>query len=364
MNGKVAALVGPKKIEIKEFELPKPKNGALLAKVLRSNLCGSELHIWKWAHPIIKNAVLGHEMIGEIYELGEGVESDYDAQPVKPGDRIVAPYYVTCRKCPACARGDFNLCQNAYRGWSQPPEKPPHFTGTFATHYYIQADQYFYKVPENLPSDIVAGVNCGLSQVIYGIDQANLKNGETMVIQGAGGLGLYATAVAKEKGARVVVVDAISERLDMAADFGADHLVDCSGRASGEIIEAVTKLTGGLGADVVLEVAGVPQAFSEALEMVRTAGRVISIGNVSLGEGHEVAIAPGLITRKCAVVIGVVRYQPWYLRKSLEFLERMQSKVDFAKMSATEFSLAEVNDALVQADERRVIRAAIVPSLK
>lgn len=361
MKGKLAALVGPRQIEIMEFDLPKPKRGALLAKVLRSNLCGSELHIWNWKHPIIKNAVMGHEMVGEIYELGEGVDSDYDAQPVKAGDRIVAPYYVTCRKCAACARGDFNLCQNAYRLWSQPPEKEPHFTGTFATHYYIQADQYFYKVPDALPNDIVAGANCGMSQVIYGIEKANLTNGETILIQGAGGLGLYATAVAKEKGARVIVVDAISQRLDMASDFGADHLVDVSGRTSQETIEEVVKLAGGAGADVVLEVAGVPEAFSEALEMVRVAGRIISIGNVSIGEGHEISIAPGLITRKCAHVIGVVRYDPWYLKKALDFFDRTHTCVDYTKMSATEFSLEEVNEALLAAEARSAVRPVIVP---
>lgn len=361
MKGRVAALVGPRKVEIMEFDLPTPEKGAVLAKVLRSNLCGSELHIWNWSHPVIKNAVLGHEMIGEIYELGDGVETDYAQQPVGVGDRIVAPYFVTCRKCPPCARGDFHLCQSAYRGWSQPPEKAPHFTGTFATHYYIQTDQYFYKVPEALPSDIVAGVNCGLSQVIFGIDKANLLNGETIVIQGAGGLGLYATAVAKEKGARVIVIDAISQRLDLASDFGADHLIDVSGRSSQEVIEEVTKLTAGAGPDVVLEVAGVPKAFLEALEMVRVAGRIISIGNVSIGEGHEVLIAPGLITRKSATVIGVVRYNPWYLKKSLEFLERTHSKVDFSKMSATEFKLEEVNEALLKAESRSVVRGVIVP---
>ena len=361
MKGKVAALVGPRKIEIMEFDLPKPEKGALLAKVLRSNLCGSELHIWNWTHPIIKNAVMGHEMVGEIHEMGEGVESDYDARPVKPGDRIVAPYYVTCRKCPACARGDFNLCQNAYRLWSQPPEKEPHFTGTFATHYYIQADQYFYKVPDALPSDIVAGANCGMSQVIYGIDQARLLNGETILIQGAGGLGLYATAVAKEKGARVIVLDGIAERLDMASDFGADHLVDVSGLESREIVEKVLGLTNGAGADVVLEVAGVPQAFSEALDMVRVAGRIISIGNVSIGEGHEISIAPGLITRKCAVVIGVVRYNPWYLKKALDFLERTHTRIDYSMMAATEFALEQVNEALLAAEARSVVRPVIVP---
>ena len=361
MKGKVAALVGPRKVEILEYTLPEVEKGAVLAKVLRSNLCGSELHIWNWTHPVIKNAVLGHEMIGEIYELGEGVVSDYGGKAVNVGDRIVAPYYVTCRKCPPCGRGDFNLCQNAYRGWSQSPDKEPHFTGTFATHYYIQADQYFSKVPDSLPSDILAGANCGLSQVIFGIEKAGLLSGESIVIQGAGGLGLYAVAVAKEKGAKVIVVDAIASRLDLAADFGADHLVNVSGLSSQKIVEQVTKLAGGGGADVVLEVAGVPKAFSQALEIVRVAGRVISIGNVSLGEGHEVSIAPGLITRKCATVIGVVRYNPWYLKKALEFLERTHTKVDYSKMSATEFSLSEVDEALLQAEARTVVRAVIIP---
>ncbi|MFZ7126458.1 MAG: zinc-binding dehydrogenase [Desulfobacterales bacterium] len=361
MKGKVAALIGPREVEIQEFELPKPEKGAVLTKILRSNLCGSELHIWNWAHPIIKNAVLGHEMVGEVYELGEGVESDYDGQQVRTGDRIVAPYYVTCRKCAACARGDFNLCQNAYRAWSQPPDKFPHFTGTFATHYYIQPDQYFYKVPDFLPSEIVAGANCALSQVIYGIEKAGLISGETIVVQGAGGLGLYATAVAKEKGATVIVVDAIAERLKMAGDFGADHLVDVSGRSSEEIVLEVNNLTRDAGADVVLEVAGVPRAFSEALAMVRGAGRVISIGNVSLGEKYEITIAPGLITRKCIQVIGVVRYQPWYLKKALAFLERTHKKIDYAKMSATEFRLEEVDDALKKAEARTVIRGVIIP---
>ncbi len=361
MKGKVAALVGPKQVEIREFELPKPGKGALLGKILRSNLCGSELHIWKWTHPIIKNAVLGHEMIAEVYELGEGVETDYSGQKVAVGDRIVAPYYITCRKCPPCARGDFQLCQNAYQWWSQSPEKYPHFTGTFATHYYIHPDQYFYKVPDSLPSDIVAGANCGLSQVIFGLEQADLSSGETLIILGAGGLGLYATAVAKEKGAKVIVVDGITQRLDMASDFGADALVNISGRESQDVVEEILKLTGGVGADVVLEVAGVPGAFVDALAMVRVAGRIISIGNVSIGPTHEVSIAPGLITRKSVRIIGVVRYKPWYLKKALEFLERVLVKVDFSKMSATEFTLANVSEALQQAEARRVIRAVIVP---
>jgi D-arabinose 1-dehydrogenase-like Zn-dependent alcohol dehydrogenase len=108
-------------------------------------------------------------------------------------------------------------------------------------------------------------------------------------------------------------------------------------------------------------VAGVPEAFSEALEMVRVAGRIISIGNVSIGEGHEISIAPGLITRKCVHVIGVVRYDPWYLKKALDFLDRTHTYVDYTKMSATEFSLEAVNEALLAAEARSVVRPVIVP---
>jgi threonine dehydrogenase-like Zn-dependent dehydrogenase len=226
MKGRLAALVGPKQIEIREYSLPSVEKGAVLTRVLRSNLCGSELHIWRWAHPLIKNAVMGHEMIAQVETLGEGVETDFAGVAIKPGDRVVAPYYLTCLKCAACARGDLNMCQNAYRWWSQSPDTSPHFTGTFATHYYIQPGQFFYKVPEELPSSIVAGANCGLSQVIFGLEKAGLSSGEHLVIQGAGGLGLYATAVAKEKGAIVTVLDGIPSRLELAKDFGADYTLN------------------------------------------------------------------------------------------------------------------------------------------
>lgn len=360
-TGRVAELVAPRKVEIREFELPSPEKGAVLTRVLRSNLCGTEIHIWNWAHPILKNVVLGHEMIGEIYSLGEGVVTDYAGQPVNVGDRVVAPYYVTCRKCPPCSQGNFNLCQEAYRAWSKPPKNLPHFTGTFATHYYIQPDQYFYKVPESLPSEILAGANCALSQILFGFDKAKLASGETVVIQGAGGLGLYGVAAAKEIGAKVIIIDGIEERLELARKFGADHTINLSQGSFETVLQEVLKLTDGNGPDVVLEVAGVPQAFSDALQMVRVMGRIISIGNVSIGEDHEVKIAPGLITRKSVTVIGAVRYDPWYLLKAVKFLERTYRKIDYTLMSATDFSLDEVGEALLKAEKKEVIRATIVP---
>jgi threonine dehydrogenase-like Zn-dependent dehydrogenase len=363
MKGQVAALVGPQQIAIKEFDLPEPEAGTVLIKISRANVCGSEVHVWHWHHPVIKEAVLGHEFIGEIVALGQGVNADYAGAPVAVGDRVVAPYYLTCRRCPACLHGDWNLCQRAYAFWSQPPETPPHFTGAFASHYVIQRDQHFYRVPDGLPDAAVCGANCGLAQVMFGLTQVGLTAGETVAIQGAGGLGLYAAAVAKDLGAHVIQIEPIPSRLELSRQFGSDERVDrgAFGPAE-ELASHVASLTGGFGADVVLEVTGVPSAFTEALHIVRPGGRVVEIGNVNLGPGHEAMVPPGLITRKGITVRGFVRYHPAMLHRALAFLERKHERHPFDRLSDREYSLDEVDEAIRRTESKQVARPAVVPS--
>src|SRR5215211_4217579 len=287
VKGKLAALVGPAEVEV-----PDPEPGAVLAKVRRANVCGSEVHIYHFRHPLIRECVLGHEFVGEILALGEGVSTDYAGDPVEVGDRVIAPYFLTCRRCQACLRGDFNLCQKAYTFWSKPPEDNPHFHGAFATHYYLHPEQYFYKVSDSVSDNTVAGANCGLSQVLFGLHQTGLSTGDSLLIQGAGGLGLYAAAVGRDMGARVIVVEGIRQRIDLARRFGAEEIVDMNEYPeAGDRVRQVQSLTDGYGADVVLEVSGVPAAFAEALQLVRPGGRVIEIGNVSVGKEHEVSLA-------------------------------------------------------------------------
>ena len=362
MKGRVAALVGPEEVSIKEFEVPEPEPGAVVVKVRRANLCGSEVHIYHFHHPLIRECVLGHEFVGEVAALGEGVVTDYAGNEVSVGDRIVAPYFLTCRKCPACLRGDFNLCRRAYEFWSKPPEEEPHFHGSFATHYYVHPDQYFYKVPDALPDKVVAGANCGLTQVLYGLHQIGLSTGDSLVIQGAGGLGLYAAAVGKDMGAEVIMVEGIPERIDLAKRFGAEEIVDLQEHETPEErVEHVQELTGGYGADVVLEVAGVPAAFLEALQLARPGGSVVGIGNVNVGEGHEVSLSPGLITRKNLHVQGFVRYQPWYLHRALRFLERRHRDHPFDELTDREYALEDVGEAVEKEEAREVARPAVVP---
>jgi L-iditol 2-dehydrogenase len=362
MQGRVAALTGPCEVAVKEFTVPEPEPGAVLTRVRRANVCGSEIHVFHFHHPLIRECVLGHEFVGEIAALGDGVTTDHAGEPVAVGDRVIAPYFQTCRRCRACLAGAFNLCVHAYDFWSRPPEEAPHFHGAFATHYYIHPDQYFFKVPDAVPDTVVAGANCGLSQVLFGLQQSGLAAGDSVVVQGAGGLGLYAAAVAADAGAQVVVVEGIEQRIELARRFGAHEIVDMREHETADArAERVRELVDGPGADVVLEVSGVPAAFVEGLALARPGGTLIEIGNVNIGPEHEVAVAPGLITRKALRIQGHVRYHPWYLHRALRFLERRQDAHPFAELTDREYGLESVAEAIERAEAKAVARPAVVP---
>jgi threonine dehydrogenase-like Zn-dependent dehydrogenase len=217
-------------------------------------------------------------------------------------------------------------------------------------------------VPDNVPDEKVAGANCGLSQVLFGLHQIGLSTGDSLVVQGAGGLGLYAAAVGKDMGAQVITIEGIPGRIELAKRFGAESVVDMQEYTTPEErVEQVQALTGGYGADVVLEVTGVPAAFLEALQIARPGGKVVEIGNVSLGEEHEISLAPGLITRKMLRVQGFVRYQPWYLHKALRFLERKHNDHPFDELSDRGYGLEDVGEAIERQEAKKVPRPAVVP---
>lgn len=361
MRGTVAVLAGPRQVELREYPVAPPEPGHILLEVVRANVCGSELHIWRGHHPAVRmGSVLGHEMLGRVLTLGAGVETDFAGQPLRPGDRVVCAYFITCRKCAACSAGRFNLCEHCYRHWSAPAEDPPHFHGAFATHYYVHPDQYIYRVPDAVSDAAAASANCALSELLFALDQAAVSWGEHVVVQGAGGLGLCALAVAKERGARTIVIDGVSRRLDLARLFGAEAVVDLREDDTVERrVARVQALTGGVGADVVVEVTGVPAALSESVMLARPGGRVVELGNVA--PGHTTPFDPGTLTRRSVQILPTIRYLPWYLRRSLAFLEATRSRYPFEAVLDAEYPLSDVGRALEDSDQRRVTRASLIP---
>lgn len=350
--------------EIKEYPVPDPEPGAILVKLTLANICGSDLHMWRGdinlaalGAPI--PTILGHEMTGTVAKLGEGVTTDSAGQPLSEGNRVIYRYFIPCGRCASCLRGDDVTCV-ANLMYISPVEPPPHFLGAYADYYYVRPRQTVIKVPDELSDEMVAPVNCALAQVIYGLQKVKLGFGETIVIQGAGGLGLYATAVAREMGAhRIIVIDGITERLELAKSFGADDIIDMREYKTAEDrMFRVLELTEFQGVNVVAELAGVPAALPEAISMLGSGGRCLEIGNIS--PGHTTEIDPALLVMGSKTIYGVVDYSADTLKKALDFLCRTKHKYPFDKILSRRYPLKDINQAFEDQDKGLVSRSAIV----
>jgi D-arabinose 1-dehydrogenase-like Zn-dependent alcohol dehydrogenase len=361
----LAAMVGIKKpFEIQEHSVPDPKPGAVLVKVHLANICGSDLHIW---HGLYKPAdpgawslrSVGHEMCGEVARLGDGVTQDSAGQPLAVGDRIVYCYFAPCNHCRACLRGRTPRCPHGMRH-RYPPSTWPHFNAAYGQYYYLHPEQKLFKIPKDVSDDLAAPANCALAQVIDGLDLARATIGDTVVIQGAGGLGVLAAAVAKERGvSQIIVIDKFEQRLDLARQFGADIVIDMNSLPNPEArIKRVKDLTDGWGADVVLEVAGAPDAVPEGVAMLGVGGVYAEIGNIC--EGQTCAFDPAELALGAKSILGLMWYRPESLLAAMQFLSRYQKKYPFGKLIARRFPLKEINAAITAQDKGEVHRASLV----
>jgi threonine dehydrogenase-like Zn-dependent dehydrogenase len=289
--------------------------------------------------------VTGHEFTGVVHSLGRDVKFDSLRRPLEEGDRVAFPFFNPCNRCYWCVRGEHHACPNrARRNNVMDLDEYPYCDGGFAQYYYLPPGHYVFKVPDPLPDEAVPPVNCAMCQVLYGIEQAGMRTGDRVVIQSAGGLGIFAAAVAAEKGAsRVISIDGQTPRLELALQCGATDIIDLKEHETAESrIARVKELTDDIGADIVVEVVGVAAATEEGLEMVRTNGKYVDIGN----------IVPDTITLPASKVIsrqikwhGVSHYNPWILPTALDMLVRTQDRYPLSKVVSHSFSLEEINKA-------------------
>lgn len=358
MQGVTTVLTAPGELEQREYDVPEPEVGGVLLEMIRANVCGSEVHILKGHHPLIQpGSVLGHEGVGRVARLGQGISTDFAGQPLAEGDRVVATYFEACRRCPECNRGDWNLCRNAYARWSTPAKDAPHFFGTFGTHWSLSGNQYVYKVPDSVTSKAVSSANCALSQMVNAVHEGQVGRGDKVVMLGAGGLGLCGTALAAEAGAEVFVAEMAPSRLPKAKDFGAHHTLDLSPAEDGAgRVELLRTATDG-GADVLIDLTGVPDAFSEGTRSVRTGGRFVSVGNVSPNKFTE--FDPGLFTRSGVTIKAVIRYPTYFLSRAIAFIEATP-QYPWEDLVDADYEFGQAREAIQATEDRTVTRAALV----
>lgn len=366
-TGRIARFDEPgKPFQIETVTLPDVGPGEILVRVLRTNICGSDVHAW---HGTFATrglggqlpTVLGHEMVGAIEVLGDGVTADSNGKSLAEGTRVVFPYFYCCHQCRNCLAGRRNACLNLKMAMLGRADEPPYFVGGYGDYYLLPAGAVVYTVPDTLSDDIAAGANCALSQVMYGLERVDLQLGEHVVVQGAGALGLYAVAVAKARGAaNVIAIDGVPERLELATAFGADSVIDLNEVATPkDRAKAVRKLTDGQGADVVVEVVGHPSAIDEGLQMLAQFGRYVEIGNINIGKTFAFDPSRFVFTNK--TMVGVSLYDPAVLSRALTFLDRYQHQLPFERLAAASYSLDDINEAFTAADGKRDTRASIAP---
>jgi threonine dehydrogenase-like Zn-dependent dehydrogenase len=206
-----------------------------------------------------------------------------------------------------------------------------------------------FRVPDVLPDEAIPPVNCALCQVLYGLEQAGVRLGDVVAIQGAGGLGIYAAAVAAEKGAsRVISIDGQAPRLQLALRCGATDVIDMTEFPTPAArVQRVKDLTDGRGADIVVEVVGVAAATVEGLDMVRINGTFVDIGNIV---PHPVTLPATKVITQQIKWLGVMHYDPWIVPAALDLLVRTREKYPLSRLASHSFPLAEVNRAFEMAE--------------
>jgi L-iditol 2-dehydrogenase len=355
MKGRVAVLLGyGGEFELREYPLPDVEPGAILVRLTRAGICGSDLHIWRGEMKDVYGAIpqdltFGHEMCGRVERLGAGVTTDSAGQPLREGDRVTYLYFFPCGRCPVCLEDEMGDCPRKARA-NRVAGTPPYFNNAYGEYYYLRPRHHVFRIPDELSDDVATPANCALSQVIYGLRRAGLRPGHSVVIQGAGGLGLNAAAVTRDAGADcVIVIDRIPERLALARAFGADHALSLDSLPTAQArIEAVKDLTGGFGANIVADFVGYPAVIPEGLGMLRAGGCYLEVGNIA--PGNLFSYDATALVRGAARLVAVANYSPWALAQSLAFLRRNLARFPFAQLVSHVYPLERISEGFREAD--------------
>jgi alcohol dehydrogenase len=268
---KANVFYGPNKIGIEEVPCPRAGAGEAVIRITLTTICGTDLHILRGEYPVRPGLVIGHEPVGVIEELGEGVTG------YKIGDRVLVGAITPCGQCRACLSGQWAQCGHgegveAIGGWRFGNT----INGAQAEYLLVpNAQANLAKIPNELSDEQVVLLADIASTGFSGAESANIRIGDTVVVFAQGPIGLCATAGAKLMGASFIIgVESDQVRMEMAKRMGADVVLDPK---QAHVVEEVKRLTSG-GADVAIEALGIQETFENCLRCLRPGGTLSSLG--------------------------------------------------------------------------------------
>lgn len=345
-------------LQIRDIPIPEVEAGGILVKVVMAGICGTDVHQSRGTlsmKPPLPN-IQGHETIGMIVKLGEGRTRDVAGETLKVGDRIMWAH-ADCGECYWCQiTHDTVLCDKR-QGYGF--ANPVVLRGGFAEYEYVTPITKVVKVPDELSDEEAVGVGCAFRTVVGGYERlGGVRFQESVVVLGAGPVGLYSALMAAESGAeKVIVVGAPAIRLDLAKKWGATHVINIDEvKDSGERKSRILALTNGRGPEVVVECSGVLAAFNEGLEMIQKGGRFLIMGQTST---NAVPVVPGIITSKALTLVGSVSATIKHFYKALQFIKAKRTKYPFGDLVTTHYRLDQINEALANMASGNEIKPVI-----
>lgn len=341
---KAAMLYGVKDLKVEDVEVAEVKDGEVLVKVKAATTCGTDLKIFQrgYVEKVIKlPTIFGHEWAGEVAEVGKGLEWP------RKGMRVRAGNSAPCLHCSMCQRGKYNLCENMIWLW-----------GAYAEYIEVPARMVLMNM-QGIPDGISyeeAAITEPLACVLHGVEQANVKLGDTVAIIGAGPIGLLHLLTVKKMGAeKVIMIDLIDERLGFAEKLGADATVN-SGKEN--VGTRIRELTGGYGADVAIEAIGLSATWEQALKLARKGGTVLEFGGCP--PGAEIKVNAEMLHYGELTVMGTFHTTPLHFRKALNLIAKRT--IDVRPLITRKMKLDNIKEAFeILSTSKNEIKIGILP---
>ncbi|MEA3245545.1 MAG: zinc-binding dehydrogenase [Gemmatimonadota bacterium] len=348
-------------IEVRELPWPELAPGSAMLRTKFSEVCGTDVHLHHGRlagvpYPIVP----GHVSVGEIAAL-RGAMHDVHGEPFREGDLVTfLDVHETCGKCYEClvTKQTTRCPHRKVYGITYSASEGP--LGGWADHIWMKPGVKLLRFPMGVdPALFIAG-GCGLVMSIHAVERGDVRLGSSVAVLGAGPVGIAAAALSRLGGAYpVIAIGAPEPRLAFAKSMGATHTLSLDVPHE-ERAAQVRALTAGRGVDVVIEAAGDPRAFPQALDLVRDGGRVVIAGQYT--DGGDVPVNPhAQVNRKHVEIRGCWGCDFSHVHRALSVLARQGKDLPWAGAVTQRYGLDRAGDALAAVERRDVIKAVIQP---
>lgn len=349
-------------IEVREFARPDLPPGAALLRTVCSEVCGTDVHLWHGRLSGVPFPIIpGHISAGTI-ESVRGAIVGLDGRSIREGDRVVFfDVHRTCGHCRACTvhRTPTRCASRRVYGITDSADEG--LFGGWAQAIYLEPGVAMAHLPDAVGYEDYIGGGCGLMTAVHIAERAEVRLGDAVVVQGTGAVGLSAIALARLAGASpIIAIGAPESRLELARRMGATILLDLGQTDADTRRAAVLSATAGEGADIVIEAAGAASAIAEGLDLTRVGGRYVIAGHYT-DVGDSPINAHRHINRKHLEIRGCWGSEPRHFLRALSLLETHASQIPWRAIGARQYGLAQLNEALADAEAMQIPKALVVP---